>query len=59
MEWAEKGGVFIDKLYSTELREGRTRALGGGVPAVAHDLLNALPEDRVSATRTSTSTRRG
>jgi dienelactone hydrolase len=45
-EWAEKGGVFIDKAYATELREGGTRALGSGVPAVPHDLLNALPAER-------------
>jgi hypothetical protein len=45
LEWAEKNGVFIDPQYATELREGGTRALGTGVPAVAHDLLNALPED--------------
>jgi hypothetical protein len=46
LEWAEKGGVFLDKAYATELREGGTRALGTGVSGVAHDLLNALPEDR-------------
>ncbi|HEY1493275.1 MAG TPA: prolyl oligopeptidase family serine peptidase [Candidatus Solibacter sp.] len=46
LEWAEQGGVAIDKAYATELREGGTRALGEGVPAVAHDRLNALPEDR-------------
>jgi dienelactone hydrolase len=45
LEWAEKNGVFIDKAYATELREGGTQALGTGVPAVLHDLLNALPED--------------
>ena len=45
LEWAEKNGVFIDKPYATELREGGTRALGTGVPAVAHHRLNALPED--------------
>ena len=28
--------------YATELREGGTMALGTGVPAVAHDLLNAV-----------------
>jgi dienelactone hydrolase len=46
LEWAEKGGVFMDKLYATELREGGTRALGAGIPAVARVLLNALPEGR-------------
>jgi hypothetical protein len=45
-EWAEKNHVAIDKLYATELREGGTRALGTGIPAVAHDLLNSLPLDR-------------
>jgi hypothetical protein len=44
-EWARKNGVFLDKLYATELREGGTRALGTGVPAVAHDLLDTLPEE--------------
>jgi dienelactone hydrolase len=46
LEWAEKGGVAIDKSYTTELREGGTRALGTGVPAVKQEQLNALPEDR-------------
>ena len=45
LDWAEKNAVLIDKPYATELREGGTRALGTGVPAVAHDLLNTLPED--------------
>ena len=35
--------MFIEKAYATELREGGTQALGTGVPAVAHDRLNALP----------------
>ena len=43
LEWAEKGGVFIDKPYATELREGGTRALGTDIPAVPHDDMNALP----------------
>ena len=34
------------KTHSTELREAGTMALGEGVPAVAHDLLDALPPDR-------------
>jgi hypothetical protein len=46
MDWAEKNNVFVDKLYATELREGGTRALGTGVPAVPHDDMNALPKDR-------------
>jgi hypothetical protein len=49
LEWAEKNGVSMDKQYASELREGGTRALGSGVPAVAHDLLNSLPEDRWQA----------
>jgi hypothetical protein len=44
-EWAGKNGVTMDKLYATELREGGTRALGTGIPAVAHDRLNALPAE--------------
>jgi dienelactone hydrolase len=43
LEWAQKGGVPIDKAYATELREGGTRALGTGIPAVPHDDLSALP----------------
>ena len=43
LEWAAQNNVFMDKLYATELREGGTRALGTGVPAVPHDSLNALP----------------
>ena len=46
LEWAEKNGVAMDKAYATESREGGTRALGTDIPAVPHDLLNALPEDR-------------
>jgi dienelactone hydrolase len=46
MEWAEANHVFVDKLYATELREGGTRALATGVPAVPHDDLSALPLER-------------
>ena len=46
MEWAATNNVFVDKQYATELREGGTRALGTGVPAVPHDDMNALPKDR-------------
>jgi len=42
-EWAARNNVPMDKLYSTEVREGGTRAVGAGIPAVPHDLLNALP----------------
>jgi hypothetical protein len=45
-EWAQANGVAIDKLYGTEIREGGTRALGSGIPGLAHDMLNALPADR-------------
>jgi beta-galactosidase len=45
-DWAARHGVQIDKLYATELREGGTEALGAGIPAVSHDLLDALPRDR-------------
>ena len=43
LDWADKGNVFIDKQYATELREGGTRALGNDVPAIPHDEMNALP----------------
>jgi dienelactone hydrolase len=46
LEWVSKGGVYIDKQYATELREGGTRALGSDVPAVPHDEMNAIPSDR-------------
>ena len=46
MDWAMQNHVTIDKLYATELREGGTHALGVGIPAVPHDLMNALPLDR-------------
>jgi hypothetical protein len=46
LEWVNKTGASIDKLYATELREGGTRALGTGFPAVPHDQLNALPPEQ-------------
>jgi hypothetical protein len=46
LEWAEKNHVAMDKQYATELREGGTRALGTGIPAVPHDDMNALPVAR-------------
>ena len=46
LEWAEKNNVVMDRAYATELREGGTRALGTGVPAVPHDDMNALPVAR-------------
>ena len=45
-EWAARNHVFIDKLYATELREGGTRALGVGIPAVPHDRMDALPREK-------------
>ncbi len=45
-EWAERNHVPMDKLYATELREGGTMALGAGIPAVPHDMMNAIPPDR-------------
>jgi dienelactone hydrolase len=42
-EWAERNHVPIDKLYATEIREGGTRALGTGIPAVPHAVLDTLP----------------
>ncbi len=44
-QWAAANHVFIDRLYATEAREGGTMALGNDVPAVPHDMLNALPLD--------------
>ena len=46
MEWAEDNGVKIEKLYAIELREGGTQALGAQIPAVPHELMDALPRDR-------------
>ena len=45
-DWAERHDVPIEKLYAIELREGGTEALGTDIPAVAHDLLDAVPRDR-------------
>ncbi len=45
-EWAAKNNVFVDKLYATELREGGTKAMGTGIPAVPHDEMNALPREK-------------
>jgi hypothetical protein len=46
LEWAQQQNVSMDRLYATELREGGTRALGTGIPAVARESLNALPLDQ-------------
>ena len=45
-EWAQQHNVSMDRLYATELREGGTRAVGTGIPAVARESLNALPLDQ-------------
>lgn len=46
LDWAQANGVAMDPQYATELREGGTRALGDGVPAVARELLDSLPAER-------------
>jgi hypothetical protein len=51
LEWAEKGGVSIDKSYATELREGGTRALGSDFPALKPDQLNAIRWQRTRRNR--------
>ncbi len=45
-DWAARNTITIDKLYATELREGGTLALGANIPAIPHDLMNALPLDQ-------------
>jgi len=42
-EWAAQHSVEMDRLYATEHREGGTRALGTGVPALSRDQLSVLP----------------
>jgi dienelactone hydrolase len=44
--WANANHVAMDLLYANEEREGGTRALGTGVPAIARDTLNALPVEQ-------------
>ncbi len=41
-EWAQANGVEMDRLYSNEEREGGTRALGSGVPALSRTDLSVL-----------------
>lgn len=41
-EWAAERGVPLDPLYATEKREGGTRALGVGVPALTRDQLSVF-----------------
>ena len=40
--WATRNGVEMDRLYATEHREGGTRALGEGVPALKREALSVF-----------------
>lgn len=42
LEWAQQTGVAMDKLYSTEEREGGTRAMGHDVPGFARESLSVF-----------------
>lgn len=44
-EWARGNGVEMDKLYAIEHREGGTRALGTGVPALTREALSVFPPE--------------
>ncbi len=41
-EWGKTNGVFVDKSYSSEQREGGTMALGKDVPGIAREKLNVF-----------------
>lgn len=41
-EWSRENGVELDKLYAIEHREGGTRALGSGVPALSRAQLSVF-----------------
>jgi hypothetical protein len=43
-EWAKANNIQMDRLYATEHREGGTMAVGGNVPPIEREALNALPE---------------
>ncbi len=43
-QWAQVHGVFMDKLYATEEREGGVRAPGAGVPGYAREDLSVFTE---------------
>jgi dienelactone hydrolase len=43
-EWAATNGVFIDKGYASEDREGGIRALGDGVPGFTREELSVFSE---------------
>lgn len=42
-DWAAKEKVEIDPMYTTEILEGGTRALGTGIPGIATAQLNVFP----------------
>lgn len=44
--WAEANGVTMDRLYSTEHREGGTRALGTGVPGLTREQLSVFSPEQ-------------
>ena len=43
-DWANANGVFVDKAYATEIREGGTMALGEKMPAIRRESLNAFSD---------------
>ena len=48
-EWAAASGVFMDKGYVSEDREGGTRALGTGVPGFTRESLSVFSDDEWQA----------
>lgn len=48
-EWAAASGVFVDKGYIAEDREGGTRALGAGIPGFMRESLSVYSEDEWQA----------
>ena len=48
-EWAAANGVFMDKGYVSEDREGGVRALGTGVPGFTRESLTAFSEEEWQA----------
>ena len=44
-EWAKQNGVFMDRAYATEGREGGTMALDQNIPGVARKALNVLSDE--------------
>jgi dienelactone hydrolase len=45
-KWAAEKGVPLDPLYASEKREGGTRALGAGVPALTRDQLSVFSAEQ-------------